>query len=129
MIVKLFPNTRMISTIFKKILENTIQIRDRKILTAFDDMITDMLCNKKCNLIIIELFIRGRWLDIYLVIFILGSYFAVSKNIRPNPRHYFIMKIQNKQHLRQITFNHLSDNDFRGFINLYINILQTICIF
>ena len=60
MIVKLFPNTRMISTIFKKILENTIQIRDRKILTAFDDMITDMLCNKKCNPIIIELFIRGR---------------------------------------------------------------------
>ena len=53
MIVKLFPNTRMISTIFKKILENTIQIRDRKILTAFDDMITDMLCNKKFNPIII----------------------------------------------------------------------------
>ena len=111
MIVKLFPNTRMISTIFKKILENTIQIRDRKILTAFDDMITDMLCNKKCNLIIIELFIRGRWLDIYLVIFILDSYFAVSKNIRTNPKHYFFMKIQNKQHLRQIT----SDNDFRVF--------------
>ena len=126
MIVKLFPNTRMISTIFKKILKNTIQIRDRKILTAFDDMITDMLCNKKCNPIIIELFIRGRWLDIYLVIFILGSYFAVSKNIRPNPKHYFIMKIQNKQLLQQITFNHLSDNDFRAFINLYINILQTI---
>ena len=61
----------------------------------------------------------------YLVIFILDSYFAVSKNIRTNPKHYFFMKIQNKQHLRQIT----SDNDFRVFSNLYINILQTICIF
>ena len=121
MILNLLLNTRMIWTIFTKILKNTIQIRDKKILIAFDDMITDMLSKKKCNPIITELFIRGRWLDIYLVIFITDSYFAVSKNIRPNPKHYFIMKIQSKQHLWEITFNYLSDNDF---MSLSINVLQ-----
>ena len=60
MILNLLLNTRMIWTIFTKILKNTIQIRDKKILIAFDDMITDMLSKKKCNPIITELFIRGR---------------------------------------------------------------------
>ena len=49
-----------------------------KILTAFDDMIADMLCNKKLNPIVSELFIRGRKLSIFLV-FITKSYFAVPK--------------------------------------------------
>ena len=29
------------------------------------------------------------------------------------------MKIPNKRELRQIAFNHLSDIDFEGFMNLY----------
>ena len=33
--------------------------------------------------------------------------------------HYFIMKISNKQKLKQIAFNHLSDTDFQDFVNLY----------
>ena len=33
--------------------------KKRKILTVFDDMIADMLSNKKLNLIVTELFIRG----------------------------------------------------------------------
>ena len=49
-----------------------------KILIAFDDMIADMLCNKKLNPIVSELFIRGRKLNIFLV-FITESYFAVPK--------------------------------------------------
>ena len=32
--------------------------KKRKILTVFDDMIADMLSNKKLNLIVTELFIR-----------------------------------------------------------------------
>ena len=44
-------------------------------------MIGDMLSNKALNLIVTELFIRGRKLNIYLV-FITQSYFAVTKNIR-----------------------------------------------
>ena len=38
----------------------------RKILVAFDDMIVDMLSNKKLNPIVTELFIRGRKLNISL---------------------------------------------------------------
>ena len=37
-----------------------------KIVIIFDDMITEMLSNKKLNPIIIELFIRGKKLNILL---------------------------------------------------------------
>ena len=50
-----------------------------------------MLNNKKLNLIVTELFIRGRELHIFLA-FSTQTYFAVPKNIRPNSNHYFIMK-------------------------------------
>ena len=49
-----------------------------KILIVFFDIIADMLCNKKRQAILTELFIRGRKLNISLV-FITQSYFAVSK--------------------------------------------------
>ena len=39
----------------------------RKIVIAFDDMIPDMLNNKKRNPTVTELFIRGRKLNISLV--------------------------------------------------------------
>ena len=92
--------------------------KKRKILIIFDDMIADMLSNKKLNPVVTELFIRGRKPNIYLV-FIIKSYFALRKNIRLNSIHYFIMKIPNKQGLLQITFNHSSDINFRDFTNLY----------
>ena len=38
-----------------------------KVLIAFDDMIADMLSNKKLNAIVTEPFIGGRKLNIYLV--------------------------------------------------------------
>ena len=65
------------------------------IYIAFDDTIADKLSNKKPNPTVTELFIRGRKLSISLA-FITQSYFAVSKNIRINSMHYFIMKIPNK---------------------------------
>ena len=37
--------------------------KDNKILIAFDDMIADMINNKKLNSIVTELFIRGRKLN------------------------------------------------------------------
>ena len=48
------------------------------ILTVYDDMIADMLTNKKLNLIVTELFIRGAKLNISLVI-ITQSCFAEPK--------------------------------------------------
>ena len=92
--------------------------KKRKILIVFYDMITDMLSNKKLNPIVPELFIRGRKLNISLVI-ITQSYFAVPKNIRLNSIHYFIIKTSNKQKLQDTAFNHSSDIDFRDFMNLY----------
>ena len=41
--------------------------KENKILMVFDDMIADMINNKKLNSIIAELFIRGRKLNISLI--------------------------------------------------------------
>ena len=50
--------------------------RNRKILIVFDDMIADIMSNKKFQAIIKKLFIRSRKLNISLV-FITQSYFSV----------------------------------------------------
>ena len=70
--------------------------RRRKIFIAFDDMIADIMTNKKFQTIIKESFIRFRKLNISLV-FITQSYFSVPKDIRLNSTHYLIMKINNKR--------------------------------
>ena len=61
--------------------------RERKILTVFDDMIADMINNKKLNPIVTELFIRGRKLNIS-IFFITQSYFKVPKDVRLNSTHF-----------------------------------------
>ena len=91
--------------------------KKRKLLIFFDDMITDMLSNKKLNPIVTELFIRSRTLNISLVL-MTQSYFSVPKNIRIISTHCFIMKIPNKRELQHAVFNYSSDIDFKGFINL-----------
>ena len=93
-------------------------IKKRKLLIVFDDMIADMINNNKLNPIITELFIRGRKLNISIV-FITQSYFKVPKDVRLNSTHFFIMKIPNKRELQQVALNHLSDNDFKDFMNIY----------
>ena len=92
--------------------------REHKILIVFDDMIADMINNKKLNPIVTELFIRVRKLNISIV-FITQSYFKVPKDIRLNSTHYFIMKILNKRELQQIALNHSSDIDFKDFMKIY----------
>ena len=84
--------------IFTKILKNKIQIEKSKILIIFDDMIADMLSNKKVNPIVSELLMKVRKLNIFIV-FVTQSYFAGSKNIRLNSTYYFIMKIPKKREL------------------------------
>ena len=92
--------------------------KECKILILFDDMIADMINNKKLNSIITELFIRGRKLNISLV-FITQSYFKVPKDVRLNSTHFFIMKIPNKRELQQIALNHSSDINSKDFIKIY----------
>ena len=41
--------------------------KEREILIVFDDMIVDIIKNKKLNSIVTELFIRGRKLNISVV--------------------------------------------------------------
>ena len=61
--------------------------KKRKVLIAFDDMITDIMSNKKIEAIIKELFIRCRKLNISLV-FITQSYFSPLKDVRLNSTYY-----------------------------------------
>ena len=55
--------------------------RKRKILIVFDDMIADIMSNKKFKGMIKELFIRCRKVNISLV-FITQSYLFVRKDVR-----------------------------------------------
>ena len=92
--------------------------RKRKILIVFDDMMTDIMTNKKFQSIIKKLFIRCRKLNISLV-FITQSYFSVPKEVRLNSAHYLIMKIHNKRELQNIATNHSGDIDYKHFMKIY----------
>ena len=72
--------------------------KENKILIVFDDMIADMIHNKKLNSIVTELFIRGRKLNISLV-FITQSYFKVPKDVALNTTHFLFSKIPNRREL------------------------------
>ena len=55
--------------------------RKRKVLIVFDDIIADMVSNKKLNPIATELFIKGRKVNTSIV-FITQSYFKVPKDVK-----------------------------------------------
>ena len=92
--------------------------KENQILIVFDDIIADMIHNKKLNSIVTELFIKGRKLNICFV-FIIQSYFKVPKDVRLNTTHFFIMEIPNKRELQQTAINHSSDIDFKDFVKIY----------
>ena len=89
-------------------------LRKRKKLIAFDDMISDIMSNKKVQATVKELFIRCRKLNISLV-FITQSSFAVPKNVRLNSTHYLIMKITNRIEFKNIATNHSADINYNHF--------------
>ena len=94
--------------------------RKKKDLIVFDDMVADIMTNKRFQAIIKELFIRCRKLNISLV-FITQSYFSVPKEVRLNSTNYLIRKIHNKIELQQIAINHSADIDYRDFLKIYRN--------
>ena len=65
-------------------------------MTVFDDMIADMLSNKKLIAIVTELFIRGRKFKIDLI-FIMQSSFAVRKKYKIRLKTLFCYEIPNKR--------------------------------
>ena len=73
--------------------------RHRKILIVFDDMIVDIMANKKFQIILKELFIRCRKLNISLV-FITQFYFSVPNDVRLNLTHYLIVKLTIKENYK-----------------------------
>ena len=91
--------------------------KNRKILIAFDDLITDIMTNKKLQVTINELFIRYRKLNVSFV-FITQSYFPFPKELRLNFTHYLIMKVCNKRELRNIAINHSVDLDYKNVMNI-----------
>ena len=62
--------------------------KERQVLIVFDDMIADMINNKKLNPVVTELFITSRKLNISID-FINQSYFKVPKEVRLNTTHFF----------------------------------------
>ena len=73
---------------------------------------------KRFQAITKELFIRCRKLNISLV-FITQSYLSVPKDVRLNPTHYLIMKINNKREWQNVAINHSADIDYDDFIKIY----------
>ena len=92
--------------------------RKCNVLIVFDDMIADMISNNEFSPVVTELLIRKRKLNIPTV-FITQSYSQVPKDFSLNSIDVFIMTISNKQELQQIPFNHSSDMNSKGFMNLY----------
>ena len=92
--------------------------RKIKILIVFDEMIADIMSNKKFQVMVKELFIKCRKLNISLV-FITQSYFCIPKEVRLNSTHCLIMKIHKKRELKNIAINHSADIDYKDFMNTY----------
>ena len=101
-----------------KDIDNYNPKRNKKVLIVFDDMIADIMSNKKFQAIIKELFIRCRKLNTSLV-FVTQSYFSVLKDVRLNTTHYFIMRINNKRKLQNIVINHSAGIDYQDFKKIY----------
>ena len=92
--------------------------RDKKVLIIFDDLIADIMRNKKFKSIVKELFTRCRKLNIS-VVFITQSYFRTPKDARLNSTHYIILKIGNKKELKCIAEKNSSHLDFKDFLKIY----------
>ena len=92
--------------------------RKRKNLVLFDDMIADIMTNKKFRTIIEELFIRCRKLNISLV-FITQSYFSVRKDMRLSSTHFLIMKMNKRKELQNVAINHSEEIDYNDIVRIY----------
>ena len=82
-------------------IENYNPNKKREILIVCDDMIADMISNKKLNSIVTDLFTRSRKPNISIVS-ITQSYFKVSKGVILSTTHLFVIKFPNKRELQQI---------------------------
>ena len=89
-----------------------------KKINLLDDMIADIMTNKKFQAISKEIFTRCRKLNISLV-FTTQCYFRVPKDVRLNFTHYLIMKIHNRKELQQTAIDHPVDIENKDFLKIY----------
>ena len=87
--------TQMTQMIFIKTLKNKTQV-----LIVFGDVIADMLSNKKLNPVVIELFIRGRKLNISLVLITQSVFFCTKKY---QTKFYAVFYYENSKQKRTST--------------------------
>ena len=87
-------------------------------LILFDEMIADMLSNKKLTLIVTELFIKGRKLNISLV-FYHKILFRYSRKYQTEFNTLFCDENSKQKRPSKTAFNYSSDIDFQDFMNLY----------
>ena len=100
-----------------------ITLKEKNVLIVLDDKIADIMTNKRVQVIINELFIRCRKLNISLA-FITQSYFSVPKEVRLNSTQSLIMKIHNGRELQQIASHHSADIDYKDFLKIYRNCIK-----
>ena len=100
MVQKLLVNTQMTWVIFIKILKKTIQIKNENKLIVFDDLIVDMLSNKKLNPIVTELFIRGWKLNISLLL--LHNFISLFQKLNQIQHTILLWKFQTKENFNKL---------------------------
>ena len=76
--------------LYKNIEEYNL-VKKCKVLICFDDMIADMINNKKLNPVVTELFIRSKKLNISTTFIPQSDFKVLQSNIRLNSIHFFIM--------------------------------------
>ena len=67
--------------------------RKRKILIVFDDMIADIMTNRRSQ--------------------------AIIEDVILNSTHFLIMKINSRKELQNIAINHYADIDYKDFMKIY----------
>ena len=67
--------------------------RKRKILIVFDDMIADIMTNRRFQ--------------------------AIIEDVILNSTHFLIMKINSRKELQNIAINHYADIDYKDFMKIY----------
>ena len=69
--------------------------KKQKVLIVFDDMIADIISNKKLQPVVTELFFRDKKLNISLL-FVTQSYLPIPKDVRLNTTYFSIINIRNR---------------------------------
>ena len=88
--------------------------RKINILIVFDDMIADIMENKKIQAVVKELFIRCRKLNTLLV-FTRQSCFSVPKDVKINTTYYLIMKMNNQKKKKKKKITKYCNNSFCAY--------------